>query len=401
MQMLAMEQRIQAPSSILGDGLLHGIEDGREQLIEDLVVAYGNVGDREQNFAVYIDARQRIVDTLKQRFQALGLTAAHFDWDRFWSRVDLDVPATDRQGHVALVRALLTVYQARFCQHIVYRLQHEGNVHLSISGPTGMGKSSCAIALADWIKPYPQPTDLLHSLSYDLGELPYRLKKLGPGDTGIQDEYSPDVGEGANTARAIFTKLDDQLRATQVNLIRLSPRRQEGGAMQAHLELILWNPERGFSVFLVWLDDHPAGIIAIPWCRRELYAVYKPWKTGNVERVQAGETRDNRVLIRATVQLFQDERFVAYLMEAVNKPKPPDFRIGFETFYTGALTTGQAEKLVPLAYNLCAMHGRLSHRFRPWFGLVTPQEHAQQPMVNGEYPLPVGLQDVANKWYTE
>jgi len=370
----------------LGDGLL-GADWGedREQAVTALAAAYAKVqNERLDNFQFWNRATRVVIDAIQARCTARGLTAPPWDLDALWARVDRPMAAADPGEHVALVAALLTDYQARFQEHIRYRLQNAGNVHLEITGPTGMGKSSIAISIADWIKTI-EPSRLVDCLVFDPSELPRKLSRLGPWDTAILDEYLQVAGEGARTLQAHFENVEDTLRASQINLIRLSPRRHEGATMQATLEVVLENRDRGFSVCLVWLQGHPHGLVAIPWAPQHLWDRYCPWKADNVARSVSGQFKDNAFLAKLAVQVCADQAFVDYMTEATNKPKKFDFVAGLEFFLPQMLALGQVEKLASFLYTVCYNYQRLGSRFEQWFGVK---------------PNP-GLEAVALKCYKE
>jgi len=252
-------------------------------------------------------------------------------------------------------------------EHLIYRLQNSGNVHLDLQGPTGMAKSSCAIAVADWLSPI-DPAHLVEHLSFDVSELPAKLKDKPPGATVIQDEYVATAGEGARTFASLFSNLEDTLRASQVNLFRCSPRQHDEGTMQATLELILWNKPKKCSLFLVWLEGTPHGVIALPWCRDELYAAYAPWKAANVKRSLAGHFRDNSYLAKSVLVAFSDQRLVDFLKDAANKPKVADFRAALEFFHPQMHSNSQVDKLVGFIHSCCYNWERIGPKFEAWFG---------------------------------
>lgn len=361
------------------------LEHGRSELLTHLGAAYHTVMDeRVKNWGLWETTRHRITASLKQRYVDAGFTAPPFDWDSLWARIDLPHPSRDPVSHVGLVRALMTDYQARLLEHVEYRMANDGNVHLEVTGPTGMGKSSCAIALADHVKPM-EPARLLEHLSIDLSELPRKLRDKRPGETVVQDEYLQVAGEGSGTVRNLFANLEDTLRASQVNLFALSPRHQDHGTMQAALELILWHPAKKCSLFLVWLHGVPHGVVVLPWMRKELYEVYKPWKDANVERTMRGQFQDNAYLARMAVQAFQDERLVKYLDAATNKPSRKDFKSAVEFFLPQMMSGSQVDRLAAFMHDICYAFDRVEPEFEAWFGI----------------PLNNGFRRVALKCYQE
>ncbi|HLE98005.1 MAG TPA: hypothetical protein VI997_11585 [Candidatus Thermoplasmatota archaeon] len=361
---------IEVPQTALGAGRL-GPEwsAAREDVTLRMSVAYGAVSNgRAENFALWQATRQYVTRLLKERFRANGLTGPPFVLDALWARVELPAPAKDANEHIRLVRALLTDSTERLGEQVRYRLAHEGNVHLDFRGPTGMGKSSCALALADWISPIPEDR-IADYLSFDLGELPQKLKNKRPGETALQDEYLAGAGEGARTFQSMFANLEDTLRASQVNLFVCSPRQKDHGTMQAHLEILAWNPERKYSLFLVWIEDHPHGVVALPWCPERLYAAYRKWKDANVERSLSGQFKDNTYVARTAMRVFEDARFVDFLLTGVNKPKKSDFENALTFFHPQMMSGAQADRVVAFMTAACYGFRHMETRFLEWFGV--------------------------------
>ncbi|MHB8632755.1 MAG: hypothetical protein ACYDBQ_02140 [Thermoplasmatota archaeon] len=370
----------------LGDDILPtDLEAEREDVQQVMSVAYRQIlSDRTENYKLWYKARIYVTDHLRDVYARAGATAPPWNLRALWSRVSLPAPSADANAHLRLVEALLTDFTSEFCGHIRYRLQNDGNVHIEFSGPTGMGKSSCAIALANWVCPI-EPAELEKHLSFDLTELPRKLAGKKPGQTVIQDEFPQLAGDGARTAQMIFQNIEDTLRASQVNLFMLSPRKQEHNTAQCELELILWNRERRFSVFLVWIEGVPHGVVAIPWMPQELWAEYQKWKAKNVGRAKAGQFRDHEFTARSIMDLCADKRFVAFMAQAVNKPKLKDFRSAIELFPGVMASTSQIEKMASLMYEMCYNYERLAATFEEWFG-VKPN---------------AGLEAIARKCYEE
>lgn len=323
----------------------------REQTVEALAAAASAIAaDNAANFEVWTGVQAEFVAGLRRQYEACGLEAPPFGWDAFWMRVEQPVPGSDVLAYIRLVRALMTDYGDRFCQHVVYRMATNGNVHVSCRGPTGSGKSSCMISLMDWIKPI-QPGNLVNHLAFDIHEIPGKLRKLSAGDTLLLDELVGSSGEGSRTNQVLLANLEDTLRASQRNLIIATPGGNDHATMQVDLECIAWNRERKFSVFLVWVDGLPMGVIALPWCDAALYAAYSPWKDNNVQRTLSGQFKDNEQTAKAVMELFEDQRFVEYLFIGANKLKMGDINTGIVLFYQGMLTQGQVERMAKFAYD--------------------------------------------------
>lgn len=345
------------------------LEQDRIALLANLNAAYSSVmTNRTDNWRMWQDVRLQVTGILKRRFEDAGITAPPWNLDALWARIDLPHPSRDPNAHLALVRALLTNYGARFWEHIRYRMENDGNLHIELVGGTGMAKSSCAITLADAIHPI-APDRLVEHLSRDVSDLPARLAGKSAGETVIQDEFVQVAGDGAATVRNLFTNLEDTLRASQVNLLVLSPRRQDHGTMQATLEAILWNPERGFTVFLVWLEGIPHGVIALPWAKAALWEAYKPWKQESIERTLRGQFRDNAYIARLAVAAFADERLVQFLLSTANKPTRKDFHMALDFFQAQMMASTQVDRMASFMYDICYAWDRVEPHFESWFGV--------------------------------
>lgn len=382
MQELQLEQR-----GVLGEGLLPPFPAGaRNEALVALNAAYGSVKDsRKENWVLWQVAREFVARTIRNWYvRQQGLEAPPWSLASLWDRVDLPHPSPDPLAHVRFVRAMTTSFQAQFSEQFEYRWRRQGNVHLAWRGGTGSGKSSAAVATADWFKRI-EPGQLVGRLAYDLTEMPAKLKALERGDTIILDENIRLAGEGANTARMLLENLEDTLRGTQRNLFTVTPGVQEHAVMHAEMEAILWHPDKQFTLFLIWLDGVPHGTVAVPWMRKELYEVYKPWKDANLEKSVAGAFRDNSFLTRMAVRLFENPRFVRYMMNMVNKPKKADFKEAVSLYAPQMMAGSQAEALVNHAFNLCKSFARTEKTFEEDF-LVEPND---------------GLRRVALKWYKE
>jgi hypothetical protein len=386
LQMVQRELEQLRSKTPLSAGLLpKDFSADRDTTIDALAAAAAAIlADNMANFQLWTGVQRGVVTQIREQYEALGFEAPPFAWDAFWHRVERAVPPADMQAYVWLIQALLTDYGPRFFQHIAYRMNSGGNVHLSCRGPTGSGKSSCMVALMDWIQSIPRG-QLTTRLAFDIHELPRKLGKLGPGSTVLLDEFVGTAGEGSRTSRMILENLEDTLRASQRNLIVASPSRREHSTMQADLECIAWNPRECFSLFLVWVEGIPLGVVALPWCSAEQYGEYKPWKDGNVQRTLAGQFKDNEQTAKGVMELFEDARLVEYLWLGVNKPKMGDFNTAIVLFYPGLLTQAQVERMAKFAYEACYSYQRLEGKFEFFFGVK---------------PNP-GFQKIASKCYEE
>lgn len=372
--------------SFLGDGLLpRDLENGRARYASMLSAAYSKIlSNAEENFGMWEAVRRSVIAVVRKRFQADGWTAPPFNAVSLWERIDRPVPAIDREDHVRLVRALMTNNQRLLLEHIDYRMANEGNVHLQFSGPTGMAKSSCAISLMDWIKPL-DAAKLLDHLAFDASEIPKKLRPMTRGDTLLMDEYLQLQGEGSRTVKAMIENMEDTLRGTGVCLFICSPRSNEHGTMQAELELVLWNPGRKASLFVVWIDGRPHGVVALPWAPAPLWAAYKPFKDANLERTKAGQFRDTLFVAKMAMASFDDPKVIEYLVAGANKPKKGDFTAAVRFFQGQSVSAAQQDAVASMMFDWSYSIDRVREKFEWMFGVAINE----------------GLRKVAAKCYSE
>lgn len=358
-----------------GKGLLtRHWEQGADQLVLILQGAYKHIAENKaDNIVAWATARKSIRDAFASRMRLLGLEPSPMDEDVFYHRLAPEHWCADASAHIAFVRAVFTDYTDRFWRHIEHRLGHEANVHYEWIGGTGTGKSSCAITVADWMQPI-EPDHLLDHVNFDLGELQDKLKTKRPRETVIQDEFLQQSGEGARTVSSLFANIEDTLRASQVSLFTCSPRRHEHATMQAQLEALFYNSQRRFTVFLVWKNDHPLGVVAIPWCRDELYAAYKRFKDRNVARSLSGAFQDRDWTIRNACRAFEDPNFVDWMV-TLHKGKQwtkTDFYRAIGIFRSESMAGSQRETLAAFMVEMVHAYKRAEPKFRKWFGVDPP-----------------------------
>src|ERR1041385_4566194 len=346
------------------------------------------------NFQLWTGIQRELVSQIRREDEALGLEAPPLTWDALWKRVEKSVSPQDLQAYLWLVQAFLTDYGPRFFQHVAYRMATGGNVHASCRGPTGSGKSSCMIALMDWIRPI-EAGQLVNHLAFDIHEIPTKLRRLGPGDTLLLDELVGSSGEGARTNQMLLANLEDTLRASQRNLIIATPAGTDHATMQVDLECIAWNRKRRFSLFLVWVDGVPMGVVALPWCKEAHYAEYSPWKLENVQRTLSGQFNDNEQTAKAVMGLFEDPRFVEYLFIGANKLKMADLNTGIVLFAPGMRTQAQVERMAKFGYDQLYAVQRMEQEYGPGDGFAAKFE-----FFFGVRPNP-GFLKIASKCYDE
>lgn len=356
----------------LGEGLMpRSWSNDRDRLTKALGLTYDGAFAKEQGatWAARVTLSQQAAQDFRANCQNAGLEMAPLNQDAFLSRLR---PDDGKQGgdHIAMVRAITTDYSARFSQHIQYRLLTDGNVHIEITGPTGLGKSSCAISIADWIWPI-QPGELLRHVNFDLDELTEKLPVLQRGQSVIQDEVLELTGEGAATARAKLKNVEDTIRKRGVNLITCSPREHDFATMQIELEAVAWNPHAKWSLFLAHVGGKPMGLVPIPWCRAELWAEYDAFKEANLERSLSGAFQDRKWLTRKCMKFFADENLVDYLdsMPKGRQFTRSDFDRAIGAFRGDAMASVQRQKVAAMMFEMVTAYKRNAHKFEKWWGV--------------------------------
>lgn len=336
-----------------------------------LAAAYSAVADgRAENFGLFLHVSRTLRALFTEMFEARGLELPDMAMDVLLSRLAPVSPSPKASEHIALVAAMLNDYSNIFARHLEYRLATDANNHLEITGGTGSGKSSCALTIANWLSEI-EPAKLEAYVNFDLAELPDRLRGKKARETVIQDEFIQVTGEGANTTKALFMNLEDTLRGSGVNLFVLSPRRQEHGTMQATLEAVLWNRAERYTLFLVWIEGRPCGVVAVPWCNESLWRAYSEFKRRNVGRSLSGAFQDRMWAVRNAMRFFANENLVDYL-QTVNKGKAfkkTDFEAAIVLFSAEMQTVSQRGLTASFMLGMVANYKRSSKKFYKWFGV--------------------------------
>lgn len=345
-----------------------------DRLVTLTAAAYAAIAEgRADNFGLWTGTRTQLVEAWNAQLEAHGLTAAPFYLRALRRRLAPAALRADKGEHVALVEALFTDIGQEVAAHCHYRLATDGNLHFAFTGPTGSAKSSCAITIADWLSPI-EPGRLIEHVNFDLGELPQRLRTKTARQTVIQDEFVSGAGEGSRTHAALFENLEDTMRASQVNLFVCSPRRQEHATMQACFEAIAWNRDAGYTLFLVWVDNMPEGVVAVPWCRRELWGAYKPWKAANVERSVSGAFRDSEFTARTAMRVVDDPRVVKWLASVKKRPRKTDVEEAIDLFRGDTLSVMQKANVSRWLAATINGYGRVRDQWDSLFPGVRPSK---------------------------
>lgn len=362
---------ITLPERWLGDGLLGDwVSQGRSSALTRLDAACGQIlAERTQNWGMFRQAVQRSLASIQERFQTRGWHAPPFDEDYVFGMMDRSTRPKDPEPLVALVKAWMTDYGPRVEQHVRYRMANAGNLHFFFTGSTGIGKSTGAGSLSDWISRIPDDPSWTKRFALDVGEIPAKLPKLMPGETLVMDDLYSLAGEGARTSEALFENLEDTLRFSQVNLFVAAARRREFQSKQATFEGVLWNPSLKATLYLVWLGDQPKGLMALPWMRDGLWANYEPWKATNTKRLMAGLFSDTDWTVRQAGMLTEDERYIEYLCEGTRKPKRKEVVQGMRHFFGAMFTEGQRGALADHVLAFVDDGDRIVKNYGRWFGV--------------------------------
>ncbi|MEK6986182.1 MAG: hypothetical protein AABX89_07360 [Candidatus Thermoplasmatota archaeon] len=357
----------------------------REEILLLLGGTYQRIGENKaDNYVEYVKLQRRIRALFDATYAQRGWEAPPFQAHSLLRQAAPIYPSGKPLEHLALLRALFTDASQMVADQIAYRLRHGGNVHFEFTGPTGMGKSSCAIGLANDVAPIP-PAKLKEHVSIDLGELPTKFKTKLPGDTIVLDEQLQTSGEGSRTMGQLLLNMEDTLRASMVNFFMVSPNSKEHSTIQAVLDLVLWMPKEKTSLFMVHLAGYPVGVLALRWMPDPLYKEYEPIKEFNTQRSLSGQFQDTAHTMRAVVQAFEDRRFTAYLSNVANKPKVADFKAAYNLYQGRMLSAGQLNQLAKFMSDLCQAYTRVKGTFEADFGMAAP----------------TGLIEVAEKFYQE
>lgn len=372
-----MTGRHHAAPRLAATAIPDDLQGRRHAIRQFMSLAYGSVGETgAENWGIWELHIGQVVDELREAYRAAGWCAPRGFWDSFWFRVDLPRPSADGTAHMRLIEALTVDYGEAFEEHILDRINTEGNVLLAIRGFTGSAKSSCAGSIADWLQPIP-PEGLLDHYCVDVNRLPAAIKGRPRGWWQILDELLRTAGDGSTTLAKMLHNVEDNIRKSGVCLIVTTPDGHDHATMQFELEAIFSNPKEKKTLFLVWIKGQPHGVIAIPWMRKELYEKYEPWKDGNVARSLAGYFNDNTETARLAVQLFENPKLVRHLSGIANKPKRADIHNAIRWYHPGMLSTAQTDAVTDFTYGALYAFERMAPYFEDDFGVKPNQGMAK------------------------
>ena len=237
----------------------------------------------EQKLVSLIKGSEGLVNHVLDAHAEDGVTLPPLH-DLYWREMLAFVstkPATE--DRIRLVLALQRNITGLVHEHHAYRHKHDGNVVWEFSGPTGMGKSSAMLGLMEWHNGV-RAEDLEKHLTIDASRIPDLLPKLRKGSALAIDEQSQLVGEGSLTQVKLLRNVEDQIRATGVDVYWASPDSRDHATSQGEFQAFQVHHDKHYTRFLVWLNEIPLGYANLPWASAELWAAYRPIKARNVER---------------------------------------------------------------------------------------------------------------------
>ncbi|HUR61951.1 MAG TPA: hypothetical protein VM286_06260 [Candidatus Thermoplasmatota archaeon] len=358
----------------------------RDKLLFYLAAGYADVtGNKAGNFQLWSIANQNVSNYIIEQLQNLGLEMAPWAWDAFVERITPIAPQTDYNQHLALAKALLTNRHCRFFAQFPYRLKTGGNVHTHYIGGTGTGKSSCSLAVIHSVNRI-QTGHLRDHLALTNRDLPEAIKRIAtqikagtltPGQGVHKDEEEDTAGEGSATDAKMMRNLENQLRASQINLSTSSPTLEAVATTQGQMVALAWHPKDKWTLFLHYVDNIPLGVVAIRWLPEPYWTQeYTPWKNDNVDRTVAAEFSDAG-LARIAIRVCQDQRFVRYLTEASSKPKLKDIQTALRLYYKQMLSITEKKALADFLHDVFFGWQRISKHFEEDFGFP-PNEGMKQ-----------------------
>jgi len=346
--------------------------DERYNVLLYMDAAYREVLDEKwHRLGMWTWTMEYVEEVLAKAFKSNGFETAPLYWDAFMQRVCPPAPLADRAEHMRLVRACMTDYTTQVQAQIRYREADEANNHFEFTGKTGTRKSTSAIAVADWASPI-DPARISEYVNLDFAQIATRLRSKKRGEWVIQDELLETAGEGSRTLQLRVQNILDTLRKSGVSLAMCSPDSRQMATVQAGFESLAWNKQRHQTIQLVWVDGLPHGVTRIPWCRKELYDAYVPWKDGNVDRTLSGHFKDNAFMARSAVRLFQDEHLVEFLRGIRDRPAKKDLRAAVRLFSAEMISGEQEEGLVDFVHTILEGYDRIGPNYQKWWGLQPP-----------------------------
>lgn len=193
----------------------------------------------------------------------------------------------------------------------------ESNVTVEIRGPTGSGKSSAALAVAEMLglKPahvpaavtfYPRPwmraiIDAWERMHQEKGS--YRVVML--------DEETAAVGEGSRTKDSIIRSQEARLRQTGISMVFCAANKAGPKTRDATLAMVGVNVERKQLLGLYYQGEEPIGYVVLDFCHPKTWENYTPMKRRALDLAVKLGGVDGAVLRTHILEIVLDDSVMA------------------------------------------------------------------------------------------
>lgn len=301
--------------------------EARDEMLEGFGAALGRgLGDPVANLAAYFGLRAQYEPLVRRQFEDAGLRLPWAYWQAFWREVFPVAPPTrDPQGFMDLLYGLSTRCDEELRRHVRERHEDGGNNVWEVFGLSGTGKSSGIMGLVHELAPF-KAGMLPVRVVFDQSEVARAMAQIAPTEWVVLDEQTRLAGQGSKTLQEELLNLEEQGRASQKNIVFLSPMEREGESQRISLRSIAWSRTQGKTAFLVRCMGSWLGYAVLPFCPAEVWAEYSPLKARQVQRAVAGNLRNKvRDTLLANEAAFDPEFEMCLLGRG--KPKASDFKM--------------------------------------------------------------------------
>lgn len=198
----------------------------------------------------------------------------------------------------------------------------ESNVTIEVRGPTGSGKSSAALSVAEMLglRPphvraavtfYPRPwmraiVDAWERMRQEKSS--YRVVVL--------DEETAGVGEGARTKDNIIRSQEARLRQTGISMVFCAANKNGPKTRDATLEMVGVNVEKKQCLGLYYQGDEPIGYVILGFCDPKTWENYAPMKRDALDLAVKLGGVDGAVLRAHILEIVLDEDVMARMASA-------------------------------------------------------------------------------------
>ncbi len=169
--------------------------------------------------------------------------------------------------------------------------RHDGssNATIEIRGPTGSGKSSAAMTIAEWLglRPhhvhqavsfYPRPW--MRSIIRSWRQI--KANQDAPRVV-VLDEETASIGEGSRTKEQLVQNQEARLRQTGISMIFCAANKEGPRIRDVTIEMIGTNAEKKLLLGLYFQGNEPIGLVYLPFCDPETWSLYTPLKEANLD----------------------------------------------------------------------------------------------------------------------